>query len=217
MSLTIGAIFGNIFAMLKMRLQRVGRKHDPSYRIIITDSKSGPKSGKSVEILGSYNPQFDSVKIEKERATYWLSQGVVPTDTVHNILVSEKILKAKKKDVSSKKNTLKENKEGEETKETVENENEEKATGEDGGVDPEVASAAKVAEEAAEEAKEATSNKVETEEKKEAPTEENVEEESKSEESVEEEPKQEQEQEKKTEEAEEGQASTNEAEEETKA
>ena len=92
--------------MLKIRLQRVGRKNDPSYRVVCTDSKKGPKSGNSVEILGSYDPKKDNIAIKGDRVEYWISQGAQVSDTVNNILVKEGIIKAKKKHVSrGKKNT----------------------------------------------------------------------------------------------------------------
>lgn len=89
--------------MLKIRLKRVGRKHDPSYRIVVTEDFRGPKSGKYIENIGSYDPRKDIKKIDAERVKYWISKGVQISDTVHNILVSEKIIEGKKKDVSSKK------------------------------------------------------------------------------------------------------------------
>lgn len=89
--------------MLKIRLKRVGRKHDPSYRIVVTEDFRGPKSGKYIENIGSYDPRKDIKKIDAERVKHWISKGVQISDTVHNILVSEKIIESKKKDVSSKK------------------------------------------------------------------------------------------------------------------
>lgn len=82
--------------MLMMRLQRVGRKNDPSYRIVVTDKRTGPKSGKHVDLLGSYNPKMGNVQIDGEKAKKWLAQGVQPSVTLHNILVSQKIIDAKK-------------------------------------------------------------------------------------------------------------------------
>ena len=79
-----------------MRLQRVGRKNDPSYRIVVTDKRTGPKSGKHVDLLGSYNPKMGNVQIDGEKAKKWLAQGVQPSVTLHNILVSQKIIDAKK-------------------------------------------------------------------------------------------------------------------------
>ena len=82
--------------MLMMRLQRVGRKNDPAYRIVVTDKRTGPKSNKHVAIIGSYNPKVGQVQLKADEAKQWLSKGVQPSDTVHNILVSQKVIDAKK-------------------------------------------------------------------------------------------------------------------------
>ena len=92
--------------MLKMRLQRVGRRNDPSYRVVITDSRTGPKSNKHVDLLGSYNPRFNHVQIDGERAKAWISKGVQPSPTVHNILVGQKIIEGKKVNVLPKKSPI---------------------------------------------------------------------------------------------------------------
>ncbi|TSD02576.1 MAG: small subunit ribosomal protein S16 [Parcubacteria group bacterium Athens0714_16] len=89
--------------MLKIRLKRVGRKHDPSYRIVVTEDFRGPKSGKYLENIGSYDPRKDTKTINADRVKYWISKGAQVSDTVHNIFVSEKIIDGKKKDASSKK------------------------------------------------------------------------------------------------------------------
>jgi small subunit ribosomal protein S16 len=92
--------------MLKIRLQRVGRRNDPSFRVVCTDSRKGPKSGNNVEILGSYDPKRDNIAIKGDRVEHWISQGAQVSDTVNNILRKEGIIKAKKKHVSrGKKNT----------------------------------------------------------------------------------------------------------------
>lgn len=89
--------------MLKIRLQRVGKKHDPSFRIILTDSRSAPKSGKCIELLGSYNARKGGIpQFKKERIDYWISKGVQLSDTVHNLFVNAKIIEAKKKNVLPK-------------------------------------------------------------------------------------------------------------------
>lgn len=89
-----------------MRLQRVGRKNDPSYRILVVDKRTGPKSNKHVDHLGSYNPKLGQVIINKEKAKEWLSKGVQASGTVHNILVSQKVIDAKKKNVLPKKSPI---------------------------------------------------------------------------------------------------------------
>ena len=89
-----------------MRLQRVGRKNDPSYRIVVTDKRTGPKSNKHIAILGSYNPKMNHVQVDKAAATEWLSKGVQPSDTVHNILVAQKVIEGKKINVLPKKSPI---------------------------------------------------------------------------------------------------------------
>lgn len=89
--------------MLKIRLQRIGRKNDPSFRIVVTDSRRGPKSGKYVELLGSYNPRQNSLNIKGERVSYWILNGAQVSGTVHNILIKEGITHGKKINVLPKK------------------------------------------------------------------------------------------------------------------
>ncbi len=89
-----------------MRLQRVGRKNDPSYRIVVTDKRTGPKSNKHIAILGSYNPKMNHVQVDKAAATEWLSKGVQPSDTVHNILVGQKVIEGKKINVLPRKSPI---------------------------------------------------------------------------------------------------------------
>ena len=92
--------------MLMMRLQRVGRKNDPSFRIVVTDKRTGVKSDKHVDRLGSYNPKMNHVQIDGEKAKEWIAKGVQPSDTVHNILVSQKVIEGKKKNVLPKKSPI---------------------------------------------------------------------------------------------------------------
>ena len=89
-----------------MRLQRVGRKNDPSYRIVVTDKRTGVKSDKHVDRLGSYNPKMNHVQIDADKAKHWLSKGVQPSDTLHNILVSQKIIEGKKINVLPRKSPI---------------------------------------------------------------------------------------------------------------
>src|SRR6056297_1467539 len=92
--------------MLMMRLQRVGRKNDPAYRIVVTDKRTGVKSDKHVDRIGSYNPKLGTIILDKDKATQWLSQGVQPSGTMHNILVSQGVLDAKKINVLPKKSPI---------------------------------------------------------------------------------------------------------------
>jgi len=73
--------------MVKIRLRRVGAKKQPSYRVVVADSRS-PRDGRFVETIGFYNPRTEppTVEIKEDRALYWLSQGAQPTDAVAGLL-----------------------------------------------------------------------------------------------------------------------------------
>lgn len=92
--------------MLKMRLQRVGRKNDPSYRVVVTDSRNGPQSGKGIDNLGSYSAKSNEFVIDGEKAKNWIKNGVQVSPTVHNLLVTNKIIEGKKVNVLSKKSPI---------------------------------------------------------------------------------------------------------------
>ena len=90
--------------MLMIRLQRVGRKHEPVFRLVLTDSKNGPKSGKFLEILGNMDVRRgEKAEFKVERIKYWMGNGAKVSDTVHNILVERKIIEGKKINVLPKK------------------------------------------------------------------------------------------------------------------
>lgn len=82
--------------MLKIRLQRTGRKHEPTFRLVLTDHKRSSKTGKFLEILGNHDFRNDKTEIKKERVLHWIGHGVKPTPTVHNLLVTHKIVEGKK-------------------------------------------------------------------------------------------------------------------------
>jgi small subunit ribosomal protein S16 len=73
--------------MVKIRLRRVGAKKQPSYRVVVADSRS-PRDGRFIETIGFYNPRTEppTVEIKEDRALYWLSQGAQPTDAVAGLL-----------------------------------------------------------------------------------------------------------------------------------
>ena len=89
--------------MLKIRLQRIGRKNDPAFRAVLTDSKNSTKSGRFLEIVGSYNPKAGQTKFEADRIKYWMSKGAQLSPTMHNFLVHEKLIDGKKVNVLPKK------------------------------------------------------------------------------------------------------------------
>ncbi|MFA5997132.1 MAG: 30S ribosomal protein S16 [Candidatus Paceibacterota bacterium] len=92
--------------MLSIRLQRVGRKNDPSFRVIVTDSKLKPKTGNFLEVLGSYNARMGKPVINVERAKHWMSVGAKASGTVHNLLVDLKAVSGKKVNVLGKKTPI---------------------------------------------------------------------------------------------------------------
>ncbi len=83
--------------MLVIRLLRVGKKKQPVFKVVVTDKKNPPRAGRFVEELGFYNPHTKAKKINGERALYWIGVGAQPSDTVHNMLVSEGVLEKKKR------------------------------------------------------------------------------------------------------------------------
>lgn len=94
--------------MLKIRLQRVGRKNISTFRVVITDSKNSTKSGKYLEVLGSYDSVHKTFEVNAEQVRYWISKGAQLSETLHNLFVSKKIIDGKKINVLPlKKKTLK--------------------------------------------------------------------------------------------------------------
>jgi len=79
--------------MLTIRLRRVGKRGQPSYRIVVTDSRS-PRDGAFVQELGHYDPLRDppAVTLDDDRAKNWLSKGAQPSDAVRRILTARGIL-----------------------------------------------------------------------------------------------------------------------------
>ena len=73
--------------MVKIRLRRMGAKKAPYYRIVVADSRS-PRDGRFIEEIGTYDPLSESekLKVDLERAKYWIANGAQPTDTVSGLL-----------------------------------------------------------------------------------------------------------------------------------
>ena len=79
--------------MLVIRFQRVGRKNDPAFRIVVTEKRSKPKSGE-LEMLGSYHPKTKHTVLKSERILYWISRGAQVSPTVHNLLVKRGLIRS---------------------------------------------------------------------------------------------------------------------------
>ena len=73
--------------MVKIRLMRVGKTKQPSYRVVVADSRS-PRDGRIIEAIGHYHPRQDpsEIVIKSDRAVYWLGRGAQPSNTVKNLL-----------------------------------------------------------------------------------------------------------------------------------
>ena len=97
--------------MLKIRLQRIGRKNDPAFRVVLTDSKNSTKSGRFLEIVGTYNPKAGVTNFDGERIKHWVSNGAQLSQTVHNFLVHQKVIAGKKINVLPKKKPTEKRKE----------------------------------------------------------------------------------------------------------
>ncbi len=89
--------------MLSIRLFRTGKKNQPFFKIVVTDKKNPPRGGRFLEELGFINPLTKEKSIKGERAKYWISKGAKPSDSVYNVLISEKIIEGKKTPVHAKK------------------------------------------------------------------------------------------------------------------
>lgn len=86
---------------VRIRLARHGRKKRPFYRLVVADSRS-PRDGKFIEMIGTYNPLTDpaDVRVDEERAMYWLKVGAQPSETARSLLrkvgVWDKFMESKK-------------------------------------------------------------------------------------------------------------------------
>ena len=72
---------------VKLRLMRMGKKKQPTYRVVAADSRS-PRNGRFIEIVGTYEPREEPsrVLIDNDKAVAWLRKGAQPTDTVEKLL-----------------------------------------------------------------------------------------------------------------------------------
>lgn len=82
---------------VRIRLTRVGATKQPTYRVVVTDSRNA-RDGRSIETIGHYNPRTEpiEVSIDADRARKWLAQGAQPSDTVARLLRAQGILPATK-------------------------------------------------------------------------------------------------------------------------
>jgi len=97
--------------MLKIRLIRVGKKNQPSFKVVIIDKRKSSRAGHFIEQVGFYNPLTKERALKSERIKYWLSVGAQPSATVYNLLIKEKVVEGKKISVHKKSKKEEEKKE----------------------------------------------------------------------------------------------------------
>ncbi len=160
--------------MLKIRLQRIGRRNRSAFRIVVIEHTRAPKSGDYIERVGSWDPNNDNVVLLEDKIKHWLLKGAQPTDTVYNLLVKNNVIEGKAKNVLPKKTPIQkegEQEASEESPEKAETENEasKQATTEESSTDNTSEEQAESKEETQEEkTKESTDNpESEAEDKKE--------------------------------------------------
>lgn len=92
--------------MLKIRLQRTGRRNDPSFRIVVIEHTASTKAGTNVALVGSHHPKTKKTIIDAEQVKKWLSHGAKASGTMHNLLISKGVIEGKKVNVLRKKTPI---------------------------------------------------------------------------------------------------------------
>ncbi len=98
-TLDLLVVFCILWGMLIIRFQRVGRRNDPAYRIVVAEKRSKPH-GIGVEIVGSYHPKTKHTVLASDRILHWMAKGAQPSATVHNLLVKKGVTKGSKRHVA---------------------------------------------------------------------------------------------------------------------
>lgn len=88
--------------MLMIRFMRTGRKNYPSYRIVVADKRRASKSGAFLEVLGHKDFMTKKQQVNADRIKYWIEKGAQVSDTVHNLLVDEKVIEGAKRKIKIK-------------------------------------------------------------------------------------------------------------------
>jgi small subunit ribosomal protein S16 len=90
--------------MVKIRLMRVGKKGEPSYRVVVADAHS-PRDGRIIENIGWYNPLTEpsTINVDVERVKHWLSVGAQPTDSARSLLERVGVLTRAEQPAEAKK------------------------------------------------------------------------------------------------------------------
>ena len=81
--------------MLKLRLQRTGKKGQAYFKVIVTEHTKKPQ-GKYLELLGSYDPHKKNLEVKIDRIKHWMSKGAQLSETLNNLLVGKKLIEGEK-------------------------------------------------------------------------------------------------------------------------
>ena len=91
--------------MLMIRFQRIGRKNDASFRMAVLEKTAGPKAGKYVDLVGTYNPKTKQITYKADRIQDWIKKGAQVSPSLKNLLIKNGVLEGEKSSqVVSKKN-----------------------------------------------------------------------------------------------------------------
>jgi len=87
-----------------IRFQRIGRKNDASFRMAVLEKTAGPKAGKYVDLVGTYNPKTKQITYKADRIKDWITKGAQVSPSLKNLLIKNGVLEGSKTAVISKKN-----------------------------------------------------------------------------------------------------------------
>lgn len=82
--------------MLTIRFTRVGKRKQPTYRIVVQEKHRDPW-GRAIDIIGNYNPRTKTLVVKEDVLKDWIAKGAQPTPTINNLLIEKKILTGAKK------------------------------------------------------------------------------------------------------------------------
>lgn len=94
-----------------IRMQRIGRKNDPAFRILVLEKTASPKAGTYTDLLGTYNPKTKALTLAEDRLKDWMGKGAQLSASLNNLLVNRGIIEGKKISTLSKKELEKNKKE----------------------------------------------------------------------------------------------------------
>ena len=90
--------------MLMIRLQRIGRKNDPAFRMVVTEKTASVKAGNYVDLVGTYNPKTKAFTVAEDRIKDWMKKGAQLSPSLSNLLIKKGIIEGKVVQVISKQN-----------------------------------------------------------------------------------------------------------------